>query len=275
MSASSFLTRANGCEVPRVTPKPNYSSRIVFELSESEFLQAIWNAGRECQSFESLGEGRVKIQGVIYSSSSPASPQYVFRRRGDFWEIKFDGLEVYIAHQRGFEHIRWLIQNPGENCDCLQLGAGPALTFATLHSGSNRSKTKDDEHPEGHIVDSANVDLPCIDEQAIGEILEVLDYLKEQLSEAKKSGDTEKIHELEEKIDKIEVHLGKNTYNGQPRHKGGDRSKARKAVSNAITRALETLRRHHPALAKFLADRLSMGLKLSYTPDSAVNWLTD
>jgi len=275
MSAPSFLTRAKGCEVPRVTPKPIYSSWSVFELSELEFHQAIFNAGRNCQSFESLGEGRVKIQGVIYRSSSPASPQYVFRRRGDFWEIKFRGLKVHIAHQLGFEHIRRLIQNPGENCDCLQLGAGPALTFATLHSGGNRSKTKDDEHDEGRIVDYAKGDLPCIDKKAIGKILEEKHYLEEQLSEAKTSGATEKIHELEEKIDKIEGYLAETTYNGQPRHKGGDRSKARKAVSNAITRALKTLRVYHPALAKFLADRLSMGFTLSYTPDPAVNWRTD
>ena len=248
----------------------------VLDLPHEKYCRHLIDAGLERHAVEFVGEECVKIRGKIYRCLNPASPPHIFRPCGEYYQIKFARLEVLLRRHVGFDHIHEIMRNPGKVLGCIEL---MDLSMEKRREGGSKGKsliTQDTAMSEGLQVDNAEEDWLGIDEKTIAVLLKKKRDLEEESIAARDSGDIEEYQRLDLDAGKIEDYLNQHTYDGKPKPEGCDRSKARKAVSIAITRALQSLKIHHPPLAAFLKPpRITMGFTFCYVPDSAVKFISD
>jgi hypothetical protein len=58
----------------------------------------------------------------LQAAAITPSAENIFKRSGDFWQIRFDGLESKpLKHLDGFLYIAYLLQKPGRSLSCKEL----------------------------------------------------------------------------------------------------------------------------------------------------------
>lgn len=63
---------------------------------------------------------KYRSSGEVVSPESE-KPQYAFRKRGDFWEIIFEGKEVPLKDEKGLHYIAYLLRHPNQAIHVLKL----------------------------------------------------------------------------------------------------------------------------------------------------------
>jgi hypothetical protein len=90
------------------------------------------------------------------------------------------------------------------------------------------------------------------------------------MSEARERGDLNKVNQLREGLEAIEDHLRAETgLRGRRRRFSDDAEAARSAVTNAITRAIDAIRKQAPSLADHLHSNIKTGTELIYRAEIA------
>ncbi len=170
--------------------------------------------------------------------------QYVFQKKGQAWELTFEGRATVVRESKGILYIAELVRAPGREVFVAEL-------FAAAHGVTQVSLGT-----SGEIVD----------DKARRDYRERAEDLNYQLAEAEKNNDlgrSESIRsELEELAGQI---LAGQGLSGRPRRGQDDRDRVRKSVSMAIERAVRTIRKHAPALGEHLDKHIQRGYFLSYS----------
>lgn len=180
--------------------------------------------------------------------SLPGSPaekeQYVFRKKGQSWELTFEGRATLVRESKGILYIAELMRAPGREVFVAEL-------FASTQGVA-------------HVPVGTGGEI--LDDKARRDYLRRADDLNYQLAEAERNNDAGRCEsirsELEELADQILTGQG---LSGRSRRSQDDRDRIRKSVSMAIERAIGTIRKHAPALGEHLDKHIHRGYFLSYS----------
>ncbi len=188
-------------------------------------------------------------------------PQYLFRREGATWRLRFRGQECTVNHSLGMSYVAELLHHPHEEVAAL------ALYYAV--KGRPVVPQGDAEQPD---IDDANdsvrggagVPLPTHLQARMTEIAD-------ELEQARLLEDDDREEKLQEELDAIVSTLQtarrKSAYEPDPAL-----NKARTAVLKAIQRSLRSIARQDKALAAFLSASIQTGHSCTYQPPELVPW---
>jgi hypothetical protein len=192
-----------------------------------------------------------------------------FRKEGDFWNVSFDGKTVRgIKHLIGMDYIEYLLEHPGRGVSASRFIRTPL----TSEEGSRLGKMHEDQLEELRLSKSKSL-RQGYKEKRSEEIVEQDRRSKEEFRK--------RITELEEIINDKES-LGEEVWEAQKEKEdlikeltaSLDKSadKPRKAVSNAITRTINRMKKYHSSLAEHLKRNIHPGYSCIYTPPIDPNW---
>jgi hypothetical protein len=196
-------------------------------------------------------DGRGRAADGKIPAQAPAPPDRVFRRSGDFWQLEFGGKGVHVKHTKGMTYIFHLLQAPGQSLHSM------TLLFAA--AGQQRQPA----------MGSAG---EVLDERAIADYRSCMEELEKRLAQAERYNDQAQKELAQSEMDLLTEQIG-SAYGlgGRRRHAQDDSERVRKNVSNAISRAIESIREHHSPLGDHLDVHINCGSFASYSGDG-VPW---
>jgi len=175
----------------------------------------------------------------------------VFRKSGRIWELAFDGRAVHLEDSKGLGYLARLLAQPGRSIHVAAL--------LPLASGAGSVP----------VLGSRGESL---DAEAMKAYKERILDLQERLAEAEEFGDLGTQESLSVELDTIVQELSRATGLGGRSRQNTDADRLRKSISNAISRSLEKVSAHHPALGRHLGASIALGQFLTYAPPSLVAW---
>lgn len=195
-----------------------------------------------------------------------------FRKEGDFWNVSFDGKTVHsIEHLIGMDHIEYLLEHPGRFVSASEFIRTPL----TSEEGSRLGEMHEDQLEELRLSKSKSLRQGYREkrsEEIVGQDRRSKEIFRKKITDLEEIiNDRESLQEevwkaqkeREALIKELKASLDKSA-------KSAD--KPRKAVSNAITRAINRIRKHHPSLAEHLKKHIRLGYFCTYTPPIDPNW---
>lgn len=206
---------------------------------------------------------------------SPPSVANSFVRRGDYWQVRYDGGEeqIYPA-EVGFDYLHHLLQNPGRayTASALSAAVGPAAV-------ANRRPTTR-EAPEGtHAEGNGFGGDELIDAEGRENLRRRVGEIEIELAawQGVATPDrAEAVEALERERDQIAAELRRATgKGGRPRKTLDPANRVRNRVCNAIRRAVERIHALDPRLAAHLSrPSLHLGHSVQYAPPAETRWST-
>jgi len=196
-----------------------------------------------------FGAGRARgwpetIADALCPPAGAAPGHVVLRREGDVWAISGGARDVRLRDSKGLQYLATLIAAPGREHHVLEL-AGSAL----------------DEPAPATLDDAARAAY----RRRLGE-------LEEELDEAERFADPERVARLQDERDALYGELRSAIgLGGRPRA-GGSAERARKAVTNRVRDAVARIDREDPELAAHLRASLHTGLVCAYRPEPHSTW---
>ena len=198
------------------------------------------------------------LKGALFITSDTTTdiatrtPPRIFRKAGEAWIVTFNGKTVHIKAAKGMDYICQLLQSPGQSFHSFQLVAAAAGQSGAIQLGS-----------AGELID----------EDALRAYRERIDDIESRLSIAERDFDQAQKEALMEEKERIEDEIQSAVgLRGQLREAYDDAEKARKSVSNAISRAITAIREHHAPAADHLHSHVECGIYHSYTPPDDTPW---
>jgi hypothetical protein len=194
---------------------------------------------------------------------SPSDPSFgpenstpgenLWRREGDTWMLAFANRVIRLRHANGFRYIAELIAKKGQLIQAAEV----------------------EQSITGRPRAGQAVGTEVLDQEAIQNYKSRSRDLCDELEEAKELQNVARQEEIQREIEALETEVLKATGLGRRKRKmGNDADRIRKAVSNAITRAIEAIEKEHPHLARHLESALIMGHAFSYRPEVDIDWIT-
>jgi hypothetical protein len=199
------------------------------------------------------------------SSQPPAKPperrkrrvaENVFRRKGQAWEVRFAGGPVNILlRSKGAAYLHQLLSSPNTSVTAAELAC--------------RVSEKREQYALGDAGAVA-------DRDALAAYRARFVELQEELQDAKGNNDPGAQDRARQEMQALTEQLrAARGLGGRLRKASDDRERVRKAVANAIQRAVRDIAEFDRRLAHHLSrPRLQCGLTLCYTPDLGVQWET-
>jgi len=213
--------------------------------------EGLWNriasfpSKRVRDSVATQGSERKSQRGVSPGAliHSLAGFPYWVQKLGEHWLLVFDGIPAVVSDSKGLSYIVYLLQNSNREVPAADLFAG----FADMKTAPMGSA--------GPIADKTAMKAYR---------LELLD-LECRLGEAERNNDLGTKQILQEQHDVLTNQiLSAQGLSGRSRESKSERERTRKSVSNAINRAIKSIRESLPHLADHLERNLDCGSLLSY-----------
>jgi hypothetical protein len=177
----------------------------------------------------------------------------VFRRLGQVWVIKYERELILMEDARGLSYLARLLADPGRIVPAASLLAAVAGIDPRITTGTS-----------GRLLD----------DQAIAKYKQRYMELQEELQEAEGSNDLGRIDQLQSEMDAFATEIARATGLGGKKRERTDSEKIRKAVSMAVSRAIDSIRNEHAVLGRHLQNSISPGLIFRYEPERDPRWLT-
>ena len=178
-------------------------------------------------------------------------PEFLFQKNGDFWNLAYEGKLISIRDSKGLVYIAELLRRPGQE-----------IFAAELFAAANGMKMVP--------VGSSGA---MIDDTAMRAYRQRAADLQLQLAEAEKNNDTGGQEAAQLELERLtEEILAGRGLSGRRRNAQDDSDRIRKAVSNAIGRAVDMIRKHAPPLADHLDRHLRRGHFTSYSGNISWNF---
>jgi 7-cyano-7-deazaguanine synthase in queuosine biosynthesis len=182
-------------------------------------------------------------------------PDYLFRRKGAAWEFRFaGGQEQIMLPSRGAAYLHQLLSHPGVGIPAVR------LAFNVI------------QDPSLFALGSAG---EVLDEDALATYRATYEEWQEELERARKNNDLGAVEEIQGRIARLAQELEQNqAFRGRARRAADDRDRVRKAVGNALRRAVKQIRAYDKRFAEHLTPpRLTCGHTPCYQPGSdQIRW---
>ena len=211
-----------------------------------------------------LAKERVKEE-----TGLPAEPGPVFRKQGENWMLHYDGKTVYAKTRIGLEYIAHVLANPGKTTSVMSLQNAAA---AAPSSRGQMALNGPAGLAGGGSYGFGSEEL-VTDAAALKECKERLRDLEEEIEQGEAENNEGFVCRLKEERAKLVQYIQAGAgLRGRLRKVAGSREKARKAVSNAISRAISVIFKHHDVLGRHLRNTIRTGNEVVYDPETPVEW---
>ncbi len=214
------------------------------------------------------------------------SPNNIFRRRGNVWELRFNGQTSFNLSNcdTGCRHIHRLITNPNKKFEVWYLVHWEKISILedelrkrADHPDAAQRSSKNTIDPDGIsklLKKSFHQSDQRTDGKALYETQQKLEELREELDEIK--NDPIRQEKLTEEIEKINAQLAADTgMGGKIRREGKKMGNNRTSFYNAVKRAIDTIRETDVPFADYLKNSITCGANPVYNPPSPIQWETD
>lgn len=170
----------------------------------------------------------------------------IFQKRGDIWQISFEGMCVQLTEVKGFINVQQLLTHPGQPVHCAEL-----MEIKVTSTGE-----------------------PVLDKKAKQSYRKKILDLQQEIAQAESDNDLGRLQSKQEEYERIVDHLSSSIgLNGRIRHAGNPIEKARSAVTWRIRSAISKIEQEHPSLGKHLTNAIRTGTFCSYEPEKPVKWV--
>lgn len=195
----------------------------------------------------------VERLGLALEVSCPSGLR-VFLHQGKHWLVVYNGVPKQVSDSTGMAYIALLLQAPGKEVHANALRASVSGRCANV------------------VLDSPQ---ELLDQRAIDDYKARLAEVEKSLRSgiADHSSEEGRALLVERAWYEKELQRGADPH-GRPKKKSRDVERARKSVSNAVTRAITAIRREHMPLGLHLHDSIDMGEFLIYRGDPSPPWIT-
>ncbi|HJS71182.1 MAG TPA: AAA family ATPase [Acidimicrobiia bacterium] len=192
----------------------------------------------------------------------------LFRREGDYFSIAFNGVDFKIKDSKGMRYLGSLLRSPGKELHVLDLIAGERGVEASVRG------IVEARHDDLVVGESS---LPVIDRPAREAYERRLADLQDDIAEAERFGDVERVETARTEHDFLVAELSSALgLGGRDRVAASAAERARVNVTRAIRSALAKIDSHDPVLGQHLDTTIRTGVFCSYNPDPLhpVHWDT-
>ena len=206
-------------------------------------------------------DGLLPINSLLARAVTPQNSQLadgeasapIFRKKGGCWEISYESeTPIYLNHVDGLAYIHIMLQNPGRIYAAVELR----------------------QLVTGRPIELGFSDGDLSDRQALTTYMRTMSDLESEYELARENNDLGRMARLRHELDSLEQEISRSSgLGGRPRNVG-DSERARRSVSNAITRAIKQVQSKNPVLARHLKSTIRMGSQLCYTPREPITWIT-
>lgn len=177
----------------------------------------------------------------------------VFKRRGEVWQMSFEGVTKYFNDSVGIGYIARLLIQPNKIISAVTLLSARADLNPLVAAGTS-----------GEILDA----------ESVRQYRQRYNDLQEELEEAQQNNDVGRQEKAAKEMYELKAQLnGAVDHRGRSRQKT-DTEKVRKAVSEAVSRDIKRITKEHPALGRHLTASISAGADFRYAPERNFDWLT-
>ena len=200
---------------------------------------------------------------------------YVFRLNGDVWTIVYEGREFPpIKNERGMILISHFLFHRGTVFQS-PLDLEAAIDGSQAGSSVLSNMTQEQLEKEGFgaqgLVDRVGADKP-----ALQAYRKQLDKIENELEKAEKHNDPARYDVLNKDKEALLKEITESNILAQKGPQDHANEKARKRVSSAIHRALNSIQEHEPegfGLSSHLGKYLTpVSFPYSYVPDQPIDW---
>jgi hypothetical protein len=193
--------------------------------------------------------------------------QYTFCLEGDFIYIRFGNESCLLRKTKGLSYLKNLIRRQLEEISVSDLYCETDKIPYNLINEDYSNLSKDQ-------LDDDNLRIRAYDSVSDGfsinyreEIKDKLKELRDELFEAKKFNEHNRVQDLSKRINMAEKYLRAR------RGKIGSTEKERKAVFKNIKTAIDKINEKCPHLALHLKNSISTGTTCCYRPENPIGWL--
>ena len=183
-------------------------------------------------------------------AAGDTGPDYVFRRDGEVWTLRYGGRQVRLRDSKGLRDLHSLLARPGTAMAALDLAGGaPGRVPAATDAGE------------------------VIDAQARSAYRQRLRELEEEAAEADAAADIGRSARIAAERDAlVEALTQAYGLGGRVRRSGSDAERARTAVTARVKDAIRRIGGAHPDLGRHLARSVRTGTFCVYEPDQPTIW---
>ncbi len=192
----------------------------------------------------------------------------VFRREGEYWTIRYDGVVMRLKDTRGVQYLARLLGHPGVSWHVLEL-------VAAVHGAA----ASDEDVPDalrGKRRQVARGDAgPVLDATAKQAYRVRLRELASERAEAAADNDQGRLARAEHEIEALTRELASGLgLGGRDRRGAAAAERARVNVTRSIRTTLARITAGNPALGRYLDRTVHTGKVCSYDPDprAAADW---
>ncbi len=210
-----------------------------------------------------LADTRGAVPSTVVHTRETDKDRNEMRYRGADWLVTYKGLDISIKDVVGMRYIAILFQNPKKEFRHaeLRLTAFPPEDLKAV---------------ESFLKSGAARNLPATDKKTLQEVRASLAAIEQERDAARKSGDIQRLEELEDREKKFrEYEKANRSKYGTPRGGKGIHESTRVAVLNAIKKVrdqLEKAERNRPFLEEVKCIRRGSSGHLVYLPSEGVEW---
>ena len=226
---------------------------------------------------------------IIGKSEKGNCSQYVFRKTGDGWFIKFGALEINIKDKIGLNYISKLLHFPDLSYEVKTLIAPlrkfPPDMIASIQDNNAIAQhlgNDSEDQGKGYLIDG-QLPLKNTDTIAIKQYKLVISDYDEEIKDAELMGDTIEAEKIKAQKKALLEQIHKDTgKGGKIRGSGGASENNRKSVGRAIATAIKGIEKYclTHKLSAALSEQLIQHLKESiitggmccYRPKNKITW---
>jgi|GEM_PF-6003062 len=249
--------------------KPSLLSKPSFETWEKEQFQPLLQEIIEREIKGELKEKGLPIDVEENVIQTEQGKENVFRKKGDVWEIKFNGGDAFfLTDTLGLSYIFKLLSKPKQIFtvyDLIETEPKTQNTMENLFDG-NENKSGEFEYEVSEKDKDNGID--SIDKQTIEEIRKKLHSIALEKRDAERDNDLAELNRLDEEVAKIEEYLGKShNKSGKIRQINSFRESARVSVTQTIKRALDKIKEQDVKAHNHLDSNIQRGINIIYNGD--------
>jgi tetratricopeptide (TPR) repeat protein len=200
----------------------------------------------------------------------PPATANIFRRKGDYWIISYQGSDFRLKHIRGLGYIAHLLRHPSIEFHVLDLVASTQKTSPLSASASDVALVG--PRDQASRLGGANA---LLDAKARTAYKQRVAELQEELEEARAFNDPGRADKAQQEIDFISSELARGFgLGGRTRCTPSSAERARVNVVKGVKAALAKIAEHSPLLEHYLATTIRTGAFCWYTPHpfNPISW---
>ncbi len=204
----------------------------------------------------------------------------IFRKDGEFWTVGYAERLIHIKDSKGLAYIVQLLRNPNMEFHVLELIGIPTDGLQSSvpeadESAAGTGPARPDYDPQSGVHRGFGDAGELLDDKTKIAYRKRLTDLRENLDDAKQSGDLEGAAAAEAEIDALTRELSRAIgWGGRSRRAASATERARVSVTKAIKYTIDKIEQNDPALARQLTRTINTGTFCAYNPGSLqpVQW---